>query len=43
VGPEHLRSRSSNSSFLGESLQGRVLATFLRGRLTWREEDPSLQ
>ena len=43
VGPEHLRSRSSNSSFLGETLQGRVLATFLRGRLTWREEDPSLQ
>jgi len=42
VGPEHLRSRSSNSSFLGETLQGRVLATFLRGRLTWREEDPSL-
>jgi len=37
-----LRSRSRNSSFLGETLRGRVLATFLRGRLTWREEDPSL-
>ncbi len=42
VATEHLRSRSRNSSFLGETLCGRVMATFLRGRLTWREEDPSL-
>jgi len=37
-----LRSRSSNSSFLGETLKGRVMATFLRGRLTWHAEDPSV-
>ena len=42
LGPEHLRSRSRNSAFLGENLKGRVLATFLRGRLTWRAEDSSL-
>jgi dihydroorotase len=40
---DKLRSRSQNSSFLGETLKGRVLATFMRGRLTWREEDPSLE
>ena len=36
VTPADLRSRSSNSAYLGETLQGRVTATFLRGRLTWR-------
>jgi len=36
VGPDHLLSRSSNSAFLGEKLRGRVVSTFLRGRLTWR-------
>ncbi|MDD5719896.1 MAG: dihydroorotase [Candidatus Krumholzibacteria bacterium] len=39
---ETLRSRSRNSSFLGETLKGRVLATFLRGRLTWHADDPSV-
>jgi dihydroorotase len=34
VGPRTLRSRSRNSSFLGENLRGAVVATFLRGRLT---------
>jgi len=43
VEPGHLRSRSRNSSFLGEKLRGRVVATFLRGRLTWREGEPSLE
>jgi dihydroorotase len=42
VGPATLRGRSHNSSFLGDTLRGRVLATFLRGRLTWRDPDPSL-
>jgi dihydroorotase len=42
VDASRIRSRSRNSSFLGETLRGRVLATFLRGRLTWREEDSSL-
>jgi dihydroorotase len=42
VSEQRLRSRSRNSSFLGENLRGRVLATFLRGRLTWRDEGPSL-
>lgn len=32
------RSRSANSPYLGETLTGRAVATFLRGRLTWREE-----
>ncbi len=32
-----LRSRSRNSAYLGETLHGRVTATFLRGRLTWRD------
>jgi dihydroorotase len=34
----HLRSRSENSCFLGERLQGRVVATFLRGRVAWHQE-----
>jgi dihydroorotase len=34
VGPATLRSRSRNSSFLGQDLRGLVVATFLRGRLT---------
>jgi dihydroorotase len=36
VGVDTLRSRSRNSAYLGEKLTGRVLSTFLRGRLTWR-------
>ena len=32
------RSRSANSPYLGETLTGRAVATFLRGRLTWRDE-----
>lgn len=31
------RSRSANSPYLGETLTGRAVATFLRGRLTWRD------
>jgi dihydroorotase len=34
----HLGSRSENSCFLGERLQGRVVATFLRGRVAWHQE-----
>ncbi|MFO7609562.1 MAG: dihydroorotase [Candidatus Krumholzibacteriia bacterium] len=37
VRAEDLRSRSRNSAYLGETLRGRVKATFLRGRLTWRD------
>ncbi len=37
VKPVELRSRSRNSAYLGETLRGRVTATFLRGRLTWRD------
>ncbi len=37
-----LRSRSRNSSFLGETLKGAVVATFLRGRLTYHATRPSL-
>lgn len=39
VGPEHLRTKSRNSPYLGATLTGRVKATFLRGRLTWRDGD----
>jgi len=39
---DHLYSRSRNSSFLGETLRGRVVATFLQGRLTHRAADPSV-
>jgi len=42
VSAESLAGRSRNSCFLGDTLRGRVLATFLRGRLTWRDPDPSL-
>jgi len=42
VSEETLHGRSCNSCFLGDELKGRVLATFLRGRLTWRDPDPSL-
>lgn len=38
VTPQALLSRSRNSAYLGETLTGRVKATFLRGRLTWRDE-----
>ena len=33
------QSLSHNSSFLGETLTGRVTATFRGGRLTWRDQD----
>lgn len=42
VGRGDLRSRSCNSSFLGEKLRGRIRATFLRGRLTWHLAEPSV-
>lgn len=42
VSAQTLRSRSRNSSFLGETLKGRVVATFLRGRLTWHSAEPSV-
>jgi dihydroorotase len=39
VAARAFRSRSANSPYLGETLTGRAVATFLRGRLTWRDED----
>ncbi len=36
-------SKSRNSSFVGETLTGRVVDTFLRGRLTYREELTSVK
>jgi dihydroorotase len=43
VTPERFQSRSRNSSFAGETLTGRIKATFLRGRLTWRDADTSVR
>ncbi len=43
VTPDVLHSRSKNSAFLGETLSGRVKATFLRGRLTWRDGEVSVE
>jgi len=42
VEPKIFRSKSRNSSFLGEKLTGKVVATFLQGRLTYRDELTSL-
>jgi dihydroorotase len=42
VDPTRFLSKSRNSSFAGESLTGRVFATFLRGRLTYHDEMPSV-
>ena len=39
VSADGFQSRSRNSSYLGETLTGRVMATFRGGRLTWRDED----
>ncbi|MDX2475219.1 MAG: dihydroorotase [Candidatus Krumholzibacteria bacterium] len=39
VTADSFQSRSTNSAFLGETLTGQVQATFLRGRLTWRQEN----
>ncbi|MCB1182731.1 dihydroorotase [bacterium] len=39
VRADGFQSRSRNSAYLGETLTGRVEATFLRGRLTWRQPD----
>jgi dihydroorotase len=38
VDRESLGSRSHNSCFLGESLKGGVVATFLKGRVTWHQD-----
>lgn len=43
VDPDRFHSRSRNSSFCGEVLTGRVVATFLAGRLTYRLEETSVK
>ncbi len=43
VDPRSLQSKSKNSGFAGQQLTGRVKATFLRGRLTWRDVAGSLE
>ena len=43
VDPACFHSKSRNSSFVGETLTGKVVATFLRGRLTYRDEAASLK
>ena len=39
VEADGFQSKSRNSSYIGEPLTGKVVATFLRGRLTWYGED----
>ena len=39
VRADGFQSRSRNSSFIGETLTGKVVSTFLGGRLTWREPE----
>jgi len=43
VDPAALQSKSKNTAFAGQTLAGRVKATFLRGRLTWRDAAGSLE
>ncbi len=43
VEPQKFHSKSRNSSYLGETLTGKVIATFLRGRLTYRDESTSVK
>lgn len=38
VTTDSLQGRSRNSSYIGEKLTGKVVATFMRGRLTWHKE-----
>ena len=38
VKADGFQSRSRNSSYIGETLTGKVVATFLRGRLTWHQD-----
>ncbi len=38
VEADGFQSRSRNSSYIGDTLTGKVVATFLRGRLTWHPE-----
>jgi dihydroorotase len=42
VDPSRFCSKSRNSSFVGETLRGRVVATFRGGRLTYRQDDTSV-
>ncbi len=38
VRADGFQSRSRNSSYIGETLTGKVVATFMRGRLTWHQK-----
>lgn len=39
VRADNFQSRSRNSSFIGETLTGKVVSTFLGGRLTWHDPE----
>ncbi len=39
VKADEFQSLANNSSYIGETLTGKVLATFMRGRLTWKLEN----
>ena len=43
VEPRRLHSKGKNTAFAGQTLTGRVKATFLRGRLTYRDGEGSLE
>ncbi len=42
VDPQRLHSKGKSTAFAGQTLTGRVKATFLRGRLTYRDGEGSL-
>jgi len=42
VKADEFQSRAKNSSYIGETLTGKVLATFMRGRLTWKLANASV-
>ncbi|MBU8871104.1 MAG: dihydroorotase [Gemmatimonadales bacterium] len=43
VEADKFQSMSSNSSFIGEKLTGKVVSTFLGGRLTWRDSTENVK
>src|SRR5262249_15476509 len=43
VDPDHLHSKSRNTPFAGWQMDGRVVSTFVGGRLVWRAEEDKVK